>query len=192
MFLTLQRLREGWLWFWVSGLRPLLQCVLANISGSDRLWGHSHSFKTLCNKRCSFFAPETAINIGYACNVLTDAMEAVFVITGNTALEVRQELRCVEGKGKRSLGRGKDCQAFGKAEVCMPSPVLPLSAGVPASFLQSRSCSSRKLGWSWHWQWVFVSGTPIFPMCCKERISSRVCCSLKLLAKAWMILSDDE
>ncbi|XP_076426679.1 putative phospholipid-transporting ATPase IM isoform X2 [Peromyscus maniculatus bairdii] len=36
---------------------------------------------------------ETAINIGYACNVLTDAMDAVFVITGNTAGEVREELR---------------------------------------------------------------------------------------------------
>ncbi|ERE69915.1 putative phospholipid-transporting ATPase IM-like protein [Cricetulus griseus] len=36
---------------------------------------------------------ETAINIGYACNVLTDAMDAVFVVTGNTAVEVRDELR---------------------------------------------------------------------------------------------------
>ncbi|GAB1286839.1 Phospholipid-transporting ATPase [Apodemus speciosus] len=36
---------------------------------------------------------ETAINIGYACNVLTDAMDALFVITGNTAVEVREELR---------------------------------------------------------------------------------------------------
>ncbi|XP_057636819.1 probable phospholipid-transporting ATPase IM isoform X3 [Chionomys nivalis] len=42
---------------------------------------------------------ETAVNIGYACNVLTDAMDAVFVITGNTALEVRQELR----KAKENL-----------------------------------------------------------------------------------------
>ncbi|KAL6082724.1 hypothetical protein STEG23_016479, partial [Scotinomys teguina] len=42
---------------------------------------------------------ETAINIGYACNVLTDAMDAVFVITGNTAGEVREELR----KAKENL-----------------------------------------------------------------------------------------
>ncbi|XP_038962779.1 probable phospholipid-transporting ATPase IM isoform X6 [Rattus norvegicus] len=42
---------------------------------------------------------ETAINIGYACNVLTDAMDAVFVITGNTAVEVREELR----KAKENL-----------------------------------------------------------------------------------------
>lgn len=132
--------------------RPLLQCVCANISGSDRLWRHSHSFKTLCNKRWSFFVPETAINIGYACNVLTDAMDGVFVITGNTALEVRRELRCVwREREKGSLGRGKDFRAFGKAEVCTPlPPALPLSAGVPASFLQSRSCLSQKLGWSWH------------------------------------------
>lgn len=109
-------------------------------------------------------------------------MDAVFVITGNTALEVRQELRCVwREREKGSLGRGRDCQEFGEAEVCMPpSPALPLSAGVPASFLQSRSRSSQKLGWSWRWQRVIVSGTPTFPMCCEERISSRVCCSLKL------------
>ncbi|XP_052039465.1 probable phospholipid-transporting ATPase IM isoform X2 [Apodemus sylvaticus] len=42
---------------------------------------------------------ETAINIGYACNVLTDAMDALFVITGNTAVEVREELR----KAKENL-----------------------------------------------------------------------------------------
>ncbi|NP_001074413.2 probable phospholipid-transporting ATPase IM isoform X1 [Mus musculus] len=42
---------------------------------------------------------ETAINIGYACNVLTDAMDALFVITGNTAGEVREELR----KAKENL-----------------------------------------------------------------------------------------
>lgn len=178
MFLTLQRLREGWLWFWISGLRPLLQCVLASISGSDRLWGHSHSCKTLCNKRCSFFAPETAINIGYACNVLTDAMEAVFVITGNTALEVRQELRCVEGKGEVWEGE-KTIRRSGKQRfVCRPQRFLLVRVFLQASF--SLVHAHQKLGWSWHWQRVFVSGTPTFPMCCKERISSRVCCSLKL------------
>uniref|UniRef100_A0A8C9A5L4 Phospholipid-transporting ATPase n=1 Tax=Prolemur simus TaxID=1328070 RepID=A0A8C9A5L4_PROSS len=36
---------------------------------------------------------ETAINIGYACNMLTDDMNDVFVIAGNTAVEVREELR---------------------------------------------------------------------------------------------------
>uniref|UniRef100_A0A8C2N377 Phospholipid-transporting ATPase n=1 Tax=Cricetulus griseus TaxID=10029 RepID=A0A8C2N377_CRIGR len=40
-----------------------------------------------------FDESKTAINIGYACNVLTDAMDAVFVVTGNTAVEVRDELR---------------------------------------------------------------------------------------------------
>ncbi|XP_054557393.1 probable phospholipid-transporting ATPase IM isoform X2 [Talpa occidentalis] len=35
---------------------------------------------------------ETAINIGYACNMLTDDMNAVFIIAGNTAVEVREEL----------------------------------------------------------------------------------------------------
>ncbi|XP_076983961.1 putative phospholipid-transporting ATPase IM isoform X2 [Tamandua tetradactyla] len=36
---------------------------------------------------------ETAINIGYACNMLTDDMNEVFVIAGNTAGEVLEELR---------------------------------------------------------------------------------------------------
>uniref|UniRef100_G3SZL2 Phospholipid-transporting ATPase n=1 Tax=Loxodonta africana TaxID=9785 RepID=G3SZL2_LOXAF len=42
---------------------------------------------------------ETAINIGYACNVLTDDMNEVFVIAGNTMVEVREELR----KAKENL-----------------------------------------------------------------------------------------
>lgn len=42
---------------------------------------------------------ETAINIGYACNMLTDDMNEIFIIAGNTALEVREELR----KAKENL-----------------------------------------------------------------------------------------
>uniref|UniRef100_A0A8C6RR75 Phospholipid-transporting ATPase n=1 Tax=Nannospalax galili TaxID=1026970 RepID=A0A8C6RR75_NANGA len=42
---------------------------------------------------------ETAINIGYACNMLTDDMDDVFVITGSTAVEVRDEFR----KAKENL-----------------------------------------------------------------------------------------
>ncbi|XP_074532860.1 phospholipid-transporting ATPase ID isoform X2 [Halichoeres trimaculatus] len=36
---------------------------------------------------------ETAMNIGYSCNMLRDDMNEVFVISGNTQLEVQQELR---------------------------------------------------------------------------------------------------
>uniref|UniRef100_A0A8C2PAE2 Phospholipid-transporting ATPase n=1 Tax=Capra hircus TaxID=9925 RepID=A0A8C2PAE2_CAPHI len=47
---------------------------------------------------------ETAINIGYACNMLTDDMNDVFIIAGNTATEVREELR----KAKENLfGRNR-------------------------------------------------------------------------------------
>nr|XP_036878067.1 probable phospholipid-transporting ATPase IM [Manis javanica] len=42
---------------------------------------------------------ETAINIGYACHMLTDDMNDVFIITGNTAVEVREQLR----KAKENL-----------------------------------------------------------------------------------------
>lgn len=69
-------------------------------------------------------------------------MDAVFVITGNTAGEVREELRCVLKKREKvGLGREKDYQASGKAEVCvLQSPVSSLCVGVPASFLKSHSC----------------------------------------------------
>ncbi|XP_033375635.1 phospholipid-transporting ATPase ID isoform X4 [Parus major] len=36
---------------------------------------------------------ETAVNIGYSCKMLTDDMAEVFVVTGHTVLEVREELR---------------------------------------------------------------------------------------------------
>ncbi|XP_023579830.1 probable phospholipid-transporting ATPase IM [Octodon degus] len=42
---------------------------------------------------------ETAVNIGYACNVLTEDMNDVFVIAGNTVGDVRGEVR----KAKESL-----------------------------------------------------------------------------------------
>lgn len=38
-------------------------------------------------------SPETAVNIGYSCKMLTDDMTEVFVVTGHTVLEVREELR---------------------------------------------------------------------------------------------------
>lgn len=41
---------------------------------------------------CSVLA-ETAVNIGYSCKMLTDDMTEVFVVTGHTVLEVREELR---------------------------------------------------------------------------------------------------
>ncbi|XP_062821097.1 phospholipid-transporting ATPase ID isoform X2 [Anolis carolinensis] len=53
---------------------------------------------------------ETAVNIGYSCKMLTDEMAEVFLITGHTVLEVRQELRKAREKlmdsSSRSLGNG--------------------------------------------------------------------------------------
>lgn len=37
--------------------------------------------------------PETAMNIGYSCNLLNDDMEDVFVIEGSTSDDVLNELR---------------------------------------------------------------------------------------------------
>ncbi|XP_027487092.1 phospholipid-transporting ATPase ID isoform X1 [Corapipo altera] len=52
---------------------------------------------------------ETAVNIGYSCKMLTDDMTEVFVITGHTVLEVREELRKAREKmmdASRSVGNG--------------------------------------------------------------------------------------
>ncbi|XP_068270489.1 phospholipid-transporting ATPase ID isoform X1 [Nyctibius grandis] len=52
---------------------------------------------------------ETAVNIGYSCKMLTDDMTEVFVVTGHTVLEVRQELRKAREKmmdASRSVGNG--------------------------------------------------------------------------------------
>lgn len=40
-----------------------------------------------------FFLLETAMNIGYSCHMLTDDMNDIFVISGRTVTEVREELR---------------------------------------------------------------------------------------------------
>lgn len=37
--------------------------------------------------------PETAMNIGYSCNLLNDDMEDVFIIEGSTSDDVLNELR---------------------------------------------------------------------------------------------------
>uniref|UniRef100_A0A8C4Q0Q4 Phospholipid-transporting ATPase n=2 Tax=Eptatretus burgeri TaxID=7764 RepID=A0A8C4Q0Q4_EPTBU len=47
---------------------------------------------------------ETAVNIGYSCNMLTDDMSEVFVVSGSSAQDVREELRHAK---QRILGCGK-------------------------------------------------------------------------------------
>uniref|UniRef100_A0A8B9J3I6 Phospholipid-transporting ATPase n=1 Tax=Amazona collaria TaxID=241587 RepID=A0A8B9J3I6_9PSIT len=52
---------------------------------------------------------ETAMNIGYSCKMLTDDMTEVFVVTGHTVLEVREELRKAREKmmdASRSTSNG--------------------------------------------------------------------------------------
>ncbi|MGH0118993.1 UNVERIFIED_CONTAM: hypothetical protein FKN15_003542, partial [Acipenser sinensis] len=48
---------------------------------------------------------ETAMNIGYSCNMLRDDMNEVFMISGHTVLEVQQELRKAK---ERMLGSYRD------------------------------------------------------------------------------------
>lgn len=47
-----------------------------------------------------FIYPETAVNIGYSCKMLTDEMMEVFIISGHTVQSVRQELRLVHIRTK--------------------------------------------------------------------------------------------
>uniref|UniRef100_G1TBF4 Phospholipid-transporting ATPase n=1 Tax=Oryctolagus cuniculus TaxID=9986 RepID=G1TBF4_RABIT len=51
---------------------------------------------------------ETAVNIGYSCKMLTDDMTEVFIVTGHTVLEVREELRKAREKmvDSRTVGNG--------------------------------------------------------------------------------------
>ncbi|NXF12563.1 AT8B2 ATPase, partial [Smithornis capensis] len=52
---------------------------------------------------------ETAVNIGYSCKMLTDDMTEVFMVTGHTVLEVREELRKAREKmmdASHSVGNG--------------------------------------------------------------------------------------
>ncbi|KAM6217179.1 phospholipid-transporting ATPase ID [Rhynchocyon petersi] len=52
---------------------------------------------------------ETAVNIGYSCKMLTDDMTEVFMVTGHTVLEVREELRKAREKmmdSSRNVGNG--------------------------------------------------------------------------------------
>ena len=39
------------------------------------------------------YVSETAMNIGYSCNMLRDDMNEVFIISGHTLPEVQQQLR---------------------------------------------------------------------------------------------------
>ncbi|XP_026095031.1 probable phospholipid-transporting ATPase IM isoform X2 [Carassius auratus] len=55
---------------------------------------------------------ETAMNIGYSCNMLRDDMNKVFIISGHTTLEVQQELRTakeiITGPSKDKFSSGLD------------------------------------------------------------------------------------
>ncbi|XP_039074863.1 phospholipid-transporting ATPase ID isoform X3 [Hyaena hyaena] len=56
---------------------------------------------------------ETAVNIGYSCKMLTDDVTEVFVVTGHTVLEVREELRRAREKmtdSPHAVENGFACQ----------------------------------------------------------------------------------
>ncbi|KPP68305.1 putative phospholipid-transporting ATPase ID [Scleropages formosus] len=57
---------------------------------------------------------ETAMNIGYSCNMLRDDMNEVFIITGHTVLEVQQQLRRAKeqilGSGRETANCSKDAE----------------------------------------------------------------------------------
>uniref|UniRef100_A0A670JN37 Phospholipid-transporting ATPase n=1 Tax=Podarcis muralis TaxID=64176 RepID=A0A670JN37_PODMU len=83
---------------------------------------------------------ETAVNIGYSCKMLTDEMTEVFIITGHTVLEVRQELRKAREKlvdSSRSVGNGFTYQE--KLSASKLTSVLEAVAGEYALVINGHS-----------------------------------------------------
>ncbi|XP_074020549.1 phospholipid-transporting ATPase ID isoform X1 [Numenius arquata] len=79
--------------------------TLANI----KIWVLTGDKQAYPGSTPTFLSPETAVNIGYSCKMLTDDMTEVFVVTGHTVLEVREELRKAREKmmdASRSMGNG--------------------------------------------------------------------------------------
>uniref|UniRef100_A0A8C8B7X8 Phospholipid-transporting ATPase n=1 Tax=Otus sunia TaxID=257818 RepID=A0A8C8B7X8_9STRI len=83
---------------------------------------------------------ETAVNIGYSCKMLTDDMTEVFVVTGHTVLEVREELRKAREKmmdASRSVGNGFSYQE--KVSSSKLTSVLEAIAGEYALVINGHS-----------------------------------------------------
>ena len=64
-----------------------------------------HNIKTL------YFA-ETAINIGYSCRLLTDEMEDLFVVDGETYDEVESQLQEALDSIKKTINGENRCQSL--------------------------------------------------------------------------------
>ncbi|XP_062318632.1 probable phospholipid-transporting ATPase IM [Osmerus eperlanus] len=66
---------------------------------------------------------ETAMNIGYSCNMLRDDMNEVFIISGDTLLEVQQQLRSAKEHilGLSRVGNGIDVE---KTDACFDDSVF--------------------------------------------------------------------
>ncbi|XP_043936578.1 phospholipid-transporting ATPase ID [Protopterus annectens] len=82
---------------------------------------------------------ETAVNIGYSCKMLTDDMTEVFIITGHTVYDVREELRKAREKmidSCRALGNG-----FSQEKVSPPriTSVLEAVSGEYALIINGHS-----------------------------------------------------
>ncbi|NWI67099.1 AT8B2 ATPase, partial [Todus mexicanus] len=83
---------------------------------------------------------ETAVNIGYSCKMLTDDMTEVFVVTGHTVLEVREQLRKAREKmmdASRSVGNGFSYQE--KLSSAKLTSVLEAIAGEYALVINGHS-----------------------------------------------------
>ncbi|XP_044122370.1 phospholipid-transporting ATPase ID isoform X1 [Neovison vison] len=83
---------------------------------------------------------ETAVNIGYSCKMLTDDMAEVFIVTGHTVLEVREELRKAREKmldSPHAVGNGFTCPEK-RSSAKLPS-VLEAVAGEYALVINGHS-----------------------------------------------------
>ncbi|KAF3822903.1 hypothetical protein GH733_010339 [Mirounga leonina] len=82
---------------------------------------------------------ETAVNIGYSCKMLTDDMTEVFIVTGHTVLEVREELRKAREKmldSPHAVGNGFTCPDKRSAKL---TSVLEAVAGEYALVINGHS-----------------------------------------------------
>lgn len=61
----------------------------------------SKSFVSSCLTDVFCLCTETAENIGYSCNLLREEMNEIFIVSGNSPEDVRQELRSEEAFRKK-------------------------------------------------------------------------------------------
>ena len=89
---------------------------------------------------------ETAVNIGYSCRLLTDEMEEVFTIDGESYESVLNQLKCAQSvmswekipselDGHRATAEGRvDTVMYSNGSLVLPISVAPAKNGATTRF----------------------------------------------------------